>query len=77
MLNMLMNSKFISEDEVLINFLMDQDYEVESGQSEGTLNYIRSLGEIAFNTKELKTYGMAYYNYFKSFKKTDINTKVT
>jgi hypothetical protein len=41
------------------------------------LGYIRSLGEIAFNAKELKTYGMAYYNYFKSFKKESISTKVT
>jgi len=38
---------------------------------------LRSLGEIAFNVKELKTYGMAYYNYFKSFKRTIINTDVT
>lgn len=35
------------------------------------------MGEIAFNARELKSYGMAYYNYFKSFKKSDINTKVT
>lgn len=41
------------------------------------MDYLRSLGEIAFNAKELKSYGMAYYNYFKSFKKSDISTKVT
>jgi hypothetical protein len=43
----------------------------------GTLNYLRSLGEIAFNAKELKTYGMAYYNYFKTFNKNSIKTQVT
>lgn len=77
MLNVLLNSKFICEDEILLRFLTDQDFEVESGEAGGTLNYLRSIGEIAFNAKELKNYGMAYYNYLKSFKKTDINNKVT
>ena len=48
---MLMNSKFISEEQVLLDFLMNQDYEVESSESEGTLSYIKSLGDIAFNAK--------------------------
>lgn len=30
-MNVLMNSKYISEDEVLNKFLTDQDFEVESG----------------------------------------------
>lgn len=77
MLNTLLNSKFISEDQILINFLTNQDFQIESGESMDTIGYIRSLGQIAFNAKELKTYGMAYYNYFKSFKKEDVHTKVT
>ena len=46
-----MNSKFICEDDILISFLMNQDYEVESNESSGTLSYIKSLGDIAFNAK--------------------------
>ena len=57
--------------------MTEQDYNVDAGEIGGTINYIRSLGEIAFNAKELKTYGMAYYNYFKEYKQTEIDTIVT
>lgn len=77
MLNALLNSRFISQDEILDKFLKDQDFEVEEKGEGVALGYLKSISSIAFNATALKRYGLAYYNYLTEFKKTDITTPVT
>ncbi len=74
---MLLNVNVVSEDEIIKKFLTNQQFEIESPDEGNTLSYLQSITKIAFNAKELKNYGVAYYNYWTEFKQSSIKTEVT
>lgn len=64
MVNRLLSNKIISDDTVLQKFLTDQYFEIEFNK-ESYASYFKSITDVVFNAKQLKDFGVAYYNYLK------------
>lgn len=79
MFNRLLDSKFVGEDDVLGRFLEDEDFQVEL-HVEDEYSYMKmftGLTDIVFNAKEIKDYGLAYYNYVSEYKNKPLNTDIS
>ena len=48
MLNVLLASKYVREDQLLLQFLKDQNFELEGGEG-ATATYLRSLSSLNFS----------------------------
>lgn len=64
MLNRLLSNKIINEDLILKKFLTDQHFEIEVNK-ESYASYLKGITDIVFNAKQLKDFGVAYYNYLR------------
>ena len=73
LLNALLTSKHLRNDECLLQFLRDQNFEMEAGEG-STMTYLRSMSSMSFSVNELKNYGMAYDNYLTNFRQEEVST---
>jgi len=51
MLNKLVGNRFVGQDPTLKRFLIDPGYEIESGNKEDYVTYLKSLTDVMLNAK--------------------------
>lgn len=76
MFNRLLECKQVSDDEDLYKFLENEDFQIEQSPDDeySFTKMFSGFTDIVFNAKEIKDYGMAYYNYVSEYKNKPLIT---